>query len=606
MRYNNGMQALTGKTRLAAALIVLALIAGFVFLPVVNADFVKSWDDASYVTANPMIQSLTPSDLVRAATAFLLGNYHPLTMMVFAVQYQFFGLNARGYHAVSVILHVVNCLLVFWLIYLVWGNIPAAFLSGLLFGLHPLRVETVAWISDQKDLLCAGFALLAIIGYINFRRRNRIAFYLLALLAFILSLLAKASALLLPVFLLITDYVRDRRIGRRMILDTLPFFGVSLILGAVSLAARGSYQGQLAEHVFSIGQKALIGVDRLVYYFLGRNFFPNIYPYLNTYDIARNGLPIAPTVIAFAILAVIVFGVILSLKRTKKIAWSFGFFAIFIFPAFFTVSLGYSADRFTYLPAVGVAFLGQVYFQWLYRRVYREARIIKYAIIGLVVGLVAVLAVMTRQAMTNWRDSVRLTDYFVKIYPEDPTAYLNRGLAYQDANEFPAAIADFSSALVINPGYAEAYNRRALVFYEIGDFERAIIDFSAAVRIDPNYAEVYYNRGNVFYDMKVFNEAEADYTRAIKFDSTRAELFYNRGNVRARLGGAEPAISDYSRAVALDPSHARAYYNRAISYLLLKNYKAAYRDIERSIDLGFKVNPALVDSLKQYANPEEK
>lgn len=386
----------------------------------------------------------------------------------------------------------------------------------------------------------------------------------------------------------------------------MPFFGVSLILGAVSLAARGSYQGQLAEHVFSTGQKALIGLDRLIYYFLGRNFYPNFYPYLNTYDLARNGLPVVPTVIAFAILAGIVFGVILSLKRTKKIVWSFGFFAIFIFPVFFTVSLGYSADRFIYLPAAAVAFLGQEYFRWLHGCVYRQARIIKHAIIGLVVGLIAVLAVMTRQAMANWRDSVRLTDYFVKIYPDDPTAYLNRGLAYQEVKEFPAAIADFTSALVINPGYAEAYNRRALVYYETGDFERAIIDFSAAVRIDPNNAEIYFNRGNVFYDMRVYNEAEADYTRAINLDSTRAELFYNRGNIRARLGGAEPAISDYSRAIALDPGHARAYYNRAISYLLLKNYKAAYRDIERSIDLGVKVNPALVDSLKRYANPEEK
>lgn len=207
------MQSHTGKTRTAAALIVLTLIVGFTFLPTVNAGFVKSWDDAFYVTANPMIQSLTPGNLARVATAFLLGNYHPLTMMVFAVQYRAFGLDAQGYHAVSVILHVVNCLLVFWLIFLVWGNIPAAFLSGLLFGLHPLRVESVAWISDQKDLLCAGLALLAIIGYIYFRRRGRIAFYLLSLLAFILSLLAKASALLLPFFLLMTDYVRDQRLS---------------------------------------------------------------------------------------------------------------------------------------------------------------------------------------------------------------------------------------------------------------------------------------------------------------------------------------------------------------------------------------------------------
>jgi len=597
---------ITGKTRIIFALVILSAVGALVFLPAVNAGFVKSWDDDKYVVDNPLVQSMSAGNLAKIATSFLLGNYHPLTLTVFAVQYQLFRLDARGYHAVSVTLHLLNCLLVFWLIYLIAGNLPAAFLAGLIFGLHPLRVESVAWISDQKDLLAAGFALLTIIGYLYFRKDRRIAFYILALLSFTLSLLAKASALFTPLILLLVDFNRDRKFDKRKILDTIPFFFVALILGILSLAARNSYQSQLGEHVFTIGQKIVIGIDRLIFYFIGRNFFPGPYPFLNTYYLARNGLPVVPTVIAATILAGLVFAVIYSLRFTKKILWAFAFFGIFILPAVFAVSLGYSADRFIYLPAVGIAFLAGEYIVWLYGTLYRKTRIARYLIIAFSFGLIAILAVMTRQGISVWRDSLSLTDHFVKTYPDDPTAYLNRGLAFQEAKKSERAIADLGQSLAINPEYAEAYNRRALIYYRIRNYERAIADFSSAVRIDPNYAEVYYNRGNLYYDLAAFTEAETDYTRAIALDPSRAETFYNRGNVRARLGDVGKAIDDYTRAIALDPGHTRAYYNRAVSYYLLKEYKSAYEDFQKLIALGVKLNPAVLDTLQKYMKGKDK
>jgi len=588
------------------ALIVISVVGAAVFLPVTQAGFVKSWDDGSYVTDNPLTQSLSARNLARIATTFLLGNYHPLTLAAFALQYRLFRLDARGYHAVSFVLHLLNCLLVFWLIYLVAGNWPTAFLAGLIFSIHPLRIESVAWISDQKDLLAAGFALLTIIGYTYFRKGRGVAAYLLALLACAFSLLAKASALLTPFFLVWMDYNRERKLEKRKILETIPFFAIALTLGIISIAARNAYQSQLGEHAFSIGQKIIIGVERLIFYFIGRNFFPGSYPYLNTYYLAKHGLPVIPIIIAIAILTGLVCTVVYSLRYTKKILWGCVFFVIFIFPALTAVSLGYSADRFIYLPAAGIAYLAAEYIVWLSGSLYRKTRTARYSVDAVAVGLIAILAVMTRQGLSVWRDSVNLTDHFVKVYPDDPTTYLNRGLAFQEAKKYERAVADFSRALAINPGYAEAYNRRALVFYEVRDYDKAIADFSSAARIDPEYAEVYYNRGNVYYDAGAFPEAEADYSRVIALDSTRAETFYNRGNVRARLGSVAEAINDYSRAISLDPDHVRAYSNRAVSYFLLKEYKSAYGDVQKLITLGIKVNPALVDTLKKYITGKDK
>jgi tetratricopeptide (TPR) repeat protein len=590
----------SGKVKIILALIVLIAALTAVFLPVTRAGFLKSWDDHQYIVDNALVQGFTPARLAKIATTFLLGNYHPLTLWSFALEFQLFRFNAGGYHWVNLALHIVNCLLVFWLVYLVAGNWGVALFAGLIFGIHPLRVESVAWISDQKDLLAAGFALLMLIGYWYYRK-GRGAAYWIALAAFILSLLAKASALLAPIFLLLMDHTRGGKFDRRKVIETIPFFVVAAALGLIGIIARNSYQGQLGEQAFSIGQRALIGMDRFVYYFLGRNFIPGPYPFLNTYYLARNGLPVVPTIVAVLILAGIVFAAAYSLRITKKILWAFAFFGIFIFPGLTAVSLGYSADRFTYLPAVGIAYLGAEYFIWLSGTAYRNARTARIIIESLRIGVIAALAVMTRHQLPVWRDSLSLTDHWVTVYPQDPTVYLNRGLVLQDAKAADRALADFSRALAINPDYVEAYNRRALAYYANRDYDQAIADFTSALERDPGYAEVYYNRGNVYYDIGVFSDADADYTRAIRIDSTRAEAFFNRGNARARQGMVAAAVEDYTRAIKLKPDHARAYYNRLVSYVLLKDYRRAYEDVKKLAEFGVRVNPMLVDTLQKYA-----
>lgn len=584
------------KYKIGISIGLILIITFIVFFTTIGNDFLRCWDDYFYVVDNTIIQDLSLKNLQRIFSDFQLGNYHPLTFLSFALEYHFFKLDPRVYHSTNLILHLFNCLLVFWLIFMLTDSIVVSFITGLFFAIHPLRVESVAWISDRKDLLSSFFLLWTVLFYLIYHKKKSIRFFYLSISVFVLSLLSKAMAVTLPFLLLLIDYFQHRKFNKKLLTEKIPFFVIAVVFGIISIFARRSYQGQLQEHLFTFFNKIFISIHRLVFYYLLRMFAPIKLSYLKPYLINNLGLPFTLFLLTSAVILIVLISlVVYSSRRTRKIVFGILFFFITLFPALTVIVLGYSADRFTYLPSIGIFYIWAEFFFWLYHRKSKYTNVVKTFLLIILIGIITTYSFLTRQKCLVWRDCLSLTEYFVKNYPNEPTTYLNRALVYKDKGEYDRAIADYTEALSINPNYIEAYNRRGNAYSYKGEFDKAIADYNRALKMDSEYVEAYYRRGNVYYDKGEYNKAIADYTQALEIDTTHAETYYNRGNAFGRIGEHNKAIADYTQTLMIDPAHIKACYNRAVAYSLMKNYDEAIADFTRVL----KINP---DYVKVYYN----
>lgn len=570
---------------------VLGVIVILVFLPVKDYEFLRCWDDHSYVLEN---ESVREFNLTKIFTSRVLGNYHPLTLLSYAVQYRLFGANPGGYHVFSLIGHTVNCLLAAWLISLLTGSSWAGFLAALIYGLHPLRIEPAAWISAQKDLLAAAGALLMIIADIYFRRTGRRLFLLLSYLCYGAAVLTKATVLFMPLFLVVLDHhflplTRPRR-WRAM----LPFTVVGIIVGVMAVASRAVYQTELGEAAFGFQTGFRVSVARLFYYFLGRQILPDAGAgYINIYRIVHCGLPWMPFIAALLVLSALAWLIIRSSTVSGKLLMAAAFFMLAVIPVLPAMNLGFRADRFVYLASIGIFYLPAEAGIWFARRFKYGALVASLA----AVILAAILAGVTSTQLGIWQNCATLTRSFTEVYPDDPTAWMNRGLVHAERLDYPRAEEYYTRSLTLNPDYALVYNLRGLVRHRQGRVEPALDDFTRAVEIDPQYAEAWYNRGNLYYDLGRIVEALNDYTRTVMIDSSHAETFFNRGNCRVRLGDFKAAIDDFNRVLIIEPRHRRARINRARLYFNLGDFINAYSDILRLKEEGVPIDPVLLDTL---------
>ena len=216
------------------ALAGILLVSFLIYLPAMKGEFV--WDDYVYVQSNPMIYSF---DLAQIFSKYVLGNYHPLTMLVLSIEYSLFGFNVVGYHFINVLIHLANTLLVFRLVLLLCRKDAIALIAALFFGIHPLHVESVAWVSELKDLLYSLFFLASCVAYVNYINKRQSKYYFFALALFILSLLSKAMAASLPLVLILFDYFKGN-LNRKAVLQKIPFFLLSVCFGLIAISAQKS------------------------------------------------------------------------------------------------------------------------------------------------------------------------------------------------------------------------------------------------------------------------------------------------------------------------------------------------------------------------------
>ena len=437
----------------------------------------------------------------------------------------------------------------------------AAATTGLLFGLHPIHVESVAWIAERKDLLCALFYLLSVMAYVKYRTYKSYTTYFLSLGFFFLALLSKPMAVSLPVVLLILDWYPFQKITslktfRTAFVEKLPFIALSSFSSIVTILAQGSAAAIRSAEFAPLSTRSFSAVKALAAYLykiiLPLNLLP-FYPYaLHPSSLFFEYL--LPIVLAIGITA----GCISLAGRREKF-WLCGwtYYVATLLPVLGIVQVGDQAMavRYMYLPSLGPFLVIGLTAAWGWEKVAmsKNRRFIGQLVYaGTALFVLVLISYLTCRQVGIWDNSFTLWNYVIEKEPAAvPAAYNNRGIAFGRTGQLNRAIQDFDRAIVLDPSFDRAYNNRGAAYLMQRSFDKAIEDFDKAINIRAGNPSAYSNRGYAYYFEGQYDRAMKDYDKAIELDKNYAKAYFNRGNLYFRTGDNEPAISDFKKACEL-------------------------------------------------------
>jgi len=512
----------------------ISLITLFVYLKSLQNDFVN-WDDDAYVYENPYIQHINIKFIRWAFCSFHASNWHPITWVSHALDYATYGLNPWGHHLTNIILHSINTFTVVFLIltllttykekakaegidtFLDDQNIlMAGGLTGIFFGLHPIHVESVAWIAERKDLLYSLFFLLSITMYLKYSQRKnkeilqnttRSCFsnkeYLFSLGYFLLALMSKPMAVSLPAVLLILDWFPLKRIRSlttflTALVEKLPFVGLSFASSLLTLFAQNSGGSIVSIDAIPLSSRMIVSAKSLIMY-LWKIVFPSplipIYPYPQNISLfsIENLYPIG-VVVGITIIC-------LRCAHKQKIwlaGWSY--FVVTLMPVLGIVQVGIQAmaDRYAYLPSLGPFILLGIFGTWIYSKAYsfmKDNLTHALVVTSLVIIMISSLSFLTSKQIAVWNNSISLWNFIIEKSPvQISRAYYNQGVTYQKMGQLEMAISDFDMVITLSPSYYKAYNNRGVIFLKMGRYYEAFKDFDQVLILNPNDSIASYNR----------------------------------------------------------------------------------------------------------------
>lgn len=577
------------------SIVLLCLVLSltfFAFSPSLHNPFITN-DDPNHLINNELIRSLSFENLSLIFTQTLNRTYIPLTTLSFAVEYHFFGLNSFFYHLNNVLLHLGVTALLFIVASRWFGFSPlAAALAALVFGIHPMHVESVAWITERKDVLYAFFYLGAVERYCAYIHRHKRRDYYGTIVLALLSILAKPMALSLPLVFLVLDWYFRRGGKSRLLLEKVPHLLIIIPVSWVTYVLNARVVGTTPL------ETALTWIWSLMFY-LQKFLVPDCF--LTIYSLPQ---PVALTQGTFvqAVILFIAAGFLLFRFRKQRLVI---FAALYYFVSIFFLlrfdakaDVNFVADRFMYLPSLGLCFLIGVGFEWLIKQV--RFGILRKFVIGSIILVYFVLGFKTFHQTKIWGDGVLLWSGVIDRYPDCFHAYDHRGYAYAQRGQFLSAVGDYNQALRLKPGFMPAYHNRALAYSQMQREQEALADFDKVFELNPHYARGYFNRG-IFYARRGEREkAIRDYTAAIvKSNQLFIAAFSNRGAVYLSDGKMDEAFKDFDRALELDERDTFARNNRAIAYVKNGDWGAALADLNQAAryapkDAGTYFNRGLV------------
>jgi tetratricopeptide (TPR) repeat protein len=565
--------------------LVIASITFIAFLPSIHNGFVN-WDDDRSITLNPDVHGINARHVATVFTSTYLNHYLPVTMLSFMGEYSLFKANPAGYHWTNLLLHIINALLVFALIYALSGTYSVSLLTALLFAIHPLQVESVAWIAERKGVLCATFYFSALIAYLHFRKNGKPWTYTACMTLFALSLLSKSMAVSLPFVLLLIDYLSGLKIDKKNLREKTPFFLVSAIFMLVAYFSKQDSMNQGPHYTLVQG---LLGPAYNICFYLVKTIFP-----VHLCALYSTGKHDAGLTVKMALSAILLCGIAVlvyrSRRSTKIVVFSTLFFLVTLLPVLQIVSSGgwtNIADRYTYIPMIGVYFLFAMACSLLLKSAFRNSKAARASMTLCGIAIVVILSFMTSSRCNVWRDGHTLWNDVLKTAPSS-VAYTNRGFAYSSVHDYQRAIEDYNRAIDLNPAYAPIYNNRGNAYGALGDNTSAIKDYDQAIAIDPRYAQAYGNRGIAYKTLGDFDRAVVDFSQAIRLAPKYALAYNNLGASYCYKGEIDLSISAYSRAISLDPESgeaASAFYGRGLALCFKGDLKNAVEDYDRAIKL---------------------
>lgn len=568
---------------LAGCLLILVAIVAFV--PLFGNGFIN-YDDDEYVTDNSHVRAgLTLANVGWAFTTMHESNWHPLTWLSHMLDCQLFGLNPIGHHLVNLFIHIANTLLLFGILSLLTRSIWKSGFVAALFAVHPLHVESVAWVAERKDVLSTLFWMITILAYIRYVQSPRIATYIPVIVFFALGLMAKPMVLTLPFVLLLMDFWPLRRLSaanpslfstltnKKLLVEKIPFFVLTIGSAIITYIAQQKGLSVATLERYPIGMR--IGNALISYVsYIGKMIIPSglsvFYPYPAVIVAWKM---IGALVIIVAITALVLW----QSRRRPYLVFGWFWYLGTLVPVIGFVQVGWQAmaDRYTYIPLIGLFVILAWGIPDLIESIRTSKRVgtkcqtadVRQNLILSAVAcvLVMILAATTFRQVTHWRDSVTLFSHALKVTKENPVAENNLGLALTALGKHAQAIEHFKKALKIEPTWADAHHNLAIAYFQSMDFEKAAFHFQKALKIDPKHARAHNNYGGLLLKQGRLDEAAMHFDKALMAKPDYAQAHINLGILLGIKGKSEEAVESYKKAIELDPFLPDAHYNLSIT-----------------------------------------
>jgi len=570
-------------------------ITAICFFPMLKNGF-TNWDDEIYVIDNPLLRG---PDWKGIFTEPVSANYHPLTLISLLINFKLFGLDPSSYVLGNYLLHLVNTGLVFYFVWTITGKkIGVAFLTALIFGIHPMHVESVSWISERKDVLYTLFFLLSLIQYWRFLQTGRSIQYWLSFLFFLLSLLSKPAAIILPIVLFLMDYWAGKKIDKGLLVKKIPFFLLSVLFGVVTVKMQ-SVNAIAGLEIYPWWARLFFACYVVMIYFF-RFFIPYPLSAFHPYPSPANlGLPVLLSPIFILALAILLW----YQRRNKEVIFCFSFFIVNLLLVLQIISIGNTivSERYTYVPYIGLACL-----LGLLLAKYTNSKMPIWALSAVIA---VVFGAITFQRTTVWKDSNTLWSDVIEHYPTSPVPRTNRANytikeamkpenAAQRNQLFQEALEDCNVALSSKPNHTPGYEDRQFIYYNLNKNAEAIADAEKLIKMAPRNRLGYYTRGLVYMRMNEPTKALRDFDTCISIMPTYDAALNNRGTVLVNsFQKYAEALVDFNKAISLNPDGGY-YLNRSICNYKLGDINKAKADAQMALQKG----AAVPNNLKQLLN----
>lgn len=655
---NSAKKNSSDKKKQWLALAVLSIVTFIVFYPSLKCEF-TNWDDGTYVTENPMIWKLDGKAIKEIFSTPISLNYHPITMLSLAIDYSFNKLDPYYYHLNNVLIHILNTMLVFVFVQKLlyrhnqrseqeaFQPIPfnIALIVSALFALHPMRVESVTWVAERKDVLYVFFFFLSLIFYLRHLDNKKFSLMILCFVFFVCSCLSKGMGVVLPAVLVLIDWFygdakKLKQIFQSIIKKT-HFFLASIAFGVVAFEIQ-SHGAIAAMETFSLFQRLTFGCYGFIMY-IWKLFLPlnlsAFYPYPFTDD--HGNIPAIYYASPFIVLC-IALAAILILRKKKEVGkilvfgFSFYFIAVALVLQFISVGSVIMADRYAYLSYVGLFFIIGYFFEFARNKFSKSSSIV---LVLMLLAVITWFSYLTHERTKVWTNAKTLWTDAMNQYPFIEIAYENRGIYFKDHNQLDSMLIDYefvtqklhsknekiwsnlgnlygllgqqkdksffdksldaySQAIEINPQNASTYLNRAITYSMMGQYEKSIPDFDKSIELAPDVALTYKNRAYTLMQLGQYDKSVSDYDRAIELYSYDTLSYLNRGISKFNAKTYQQALEDFRKYILMAPNNPQAYYNASVAHKNMNQFAESLQSAQHAQKLGQKIPQEYIQELE--------
>ena len=586
-------------------LIVIFLIVAScaAFGRIAGNDFKASLDDRIYITENDYVKSGINTESIKwAFTTTYFGYWHPLNLISHMLDWNLFGANPSGHHLVGLFLHIGAVIFLFLFLNKTTNNIWSSAFAAALFALHPLRVESVAYAGERKDVLSMFFGMASIYFYAFYAESSKLSRYFLCLILFALALMSKPTLVTLPFLLMLLDYWPLKRWQKatvepdfnskgKLILEKVPFIFLAVAISIVTLWVhyRG---GSFVQSDYLLFLKRIANAIVSYAAYLGKTFWPVNLAVFYPYD---PSLPLWKILISGISLILITLAVFYYIKIMPFLFAGWFWYLGTLIPVIGFIKLGElaMADRYTYLPSIGIAIM----LAWGIPSLIKSEEYRKKILFPAAIFVLAILLVLTWRQCGYWKNDTVLWSHTLEATKDNALSRNNLGLALFAEGETEEAINHYNRAIRISPTAVPLYYNRGNAYAKLGQYKLAIEDFNNTIRLTstyymvsknqkPDYSVVYNDRGIIYGKLNQYQNAIDDFNKGIDLNPNFFKAYNNRGFAYSKLGQYQHAIEDYSKAIKLQPDYAKAYINRAIVYLSQGEKGLGCYDAQKACELG--------------------